>query len=107
MTTTIQTQISPDEVHEILAQHVLKDGFDMVLDLEKSRGVWLYDSLHNRRYLDFFTSFASYPVGFSHPMLNNEQFKREILPAASGVLVTISSVNSPTPARSSSTFRSM
>ncbi len=82
MITTTQAKISPSEVHEILAQHVLKDGFDMVLDLEKSRGVWLYDSLHNRRYLDFFTSFASYPVGFSHPMLDNEEFKRDILPAA-------------------------
>jgi len=70
--------VEPKQVHATLARHMLADGFDLVLDLEKSQGAYLYDSASGKRYLDFFTFFASNPVGMNHPKLNNEEFIRKI-----------------------------
>lgn len=73
------TALAPERVHEVLGKHLLTDGFDMVLDLEKSQGPWLYDSKHNRKFLDFFTFFASNPLGMNHPKVaQNEEFKKKI-----------------------------
>ena len=41
MTVSTLTPISPTEVHAMLARHMLADGFDMVLDLDKSHGAWV------------------------------------------------------------------
>lgn len=65
----IKMNIAPDEVRSTLAKHLLTDGFNMVLDLEKSEGPYLYDSLSGKRYLDFFTFFASNPLGMNHPKI--------------------------------------
>lgn len=65
----ITESIHPDEVRSILSKHLLTDGFDMVLDLNKSRGAYLHDSKSGRDYLDFFTFFASNPLGMNHPRL--------------------------------------
>ena len=59
--------LSPGEVHEVLARNLLTDGFSIVFDLEKSHGSWLVDARTGERVLDFFTFFASLPVGFNHP----------------------------------------
>ncbi|RNC84622.1 MAG: L-lysine 6-transaminase [Balneola sp.] len=61
--------VSPENVRAILGRHLLTDGYDIVLDLEKSEGAYLYDSKHERRYLDFFTFFASNPLGMNHPKI--------------------------------------
>jgi L-lysine 6-transaminase len=75
--------VSPAEVHSVLGQHILADGFDITFDLEKSLGVRIYDSKHNRTLLDFFTCFASVPLGYNHPkMLNDEAFKKNLFLAA-------------------------
>ncbi|NGP77032.1 L-lysine 6-transaminase [Balneolaceae bacterium YR4-1] len=76
------TKVNPKEVHSILDKHILTDGLDMVLDLEKSEGVYLYDSRGEKRYLDFFTFFASNPLGMNHPRLSNDEFIRKIGKAA-------------------------
>lgn len=34
----------PGRVHEVLARSMLIDGFDFVLDLDRSRGSYLYDA---------------------------------------------------------------
>ncbi len=65
----IKMNIAPDEVRSTLAKHLLTDGFNMVLDLQKSEGPYLYDSLSGKRYLDFFTFFASNPLGMNHPKI--------------------------------------
>jgi L-lysine 6-transaminase len=57
---------------------MLVDGFDIVLDLERSHGPWLHDSRSGRDYLDFFTFFASNPVGMNHPKMTDEGFVRKI-----------------------------
>ncbi|MEV4565577.1 L-lysine 6-transaminase [Nonomuraea sp. NPDC049419] len=55
------------DVHTRLARHLLVDGYRLVLDLELSRGSWLVDARDGRRYLDFYTFFASAPLGVNPP----------------------------------------
>ncbi|GLW12339.1 L-lysine 6-transaminase [Microtetraspora sp. NBRC 13810] len=52
-------------VHDRLARHLLVDGYHMVLDLDRSEGSWLADAATGRRYLDFYTFFASAPLGIN------------------------------------------
>ncbi len=76
-------QISPADVHSALAKHVLADGFDLTLDMEKSAGMRIYDSKNDRYLLDFFSCFASVPLGYNHPaLLNDEEFKKNLMLAA-------------------------
>ena len=35
--------IGPRDVHKTLARYILADGFDLVLDLKKSKGCQVYD----------------------------------------------------------------
>ena len=70
--------IPPEDVQKSLKQHMLVDGFDITIDLDKSEGAYLYDSKHKRKLLDFFTFVASNPLGMNHPKLNNESFIKEI-----------------------------
>lgn len=75
--------VSPDQVQETLSKHILADGYDLTFDMEKSNGVHIYDSRHNRTLLDFFTCFASVPLGYNHPkMVNDEEFKKNLMLAA-------------------------
>jgi L-lysine 6-transaminase len=76
------TRITPDRVHETLARHMLADGFDLVLDLEKSRGRHLHDARTGRDYLDMFSFFATLPVGLGHPMLRDPEFLAKLTRAA-------------------------
>jgi L-lysine 6-transaminase len=55
------------DVHARLARHLLVDGYRLVLDLELSQGSWLVDARDGRRYLDFYTFFASAPLGVNPP----------------------------------------
>ncbi|QJD94793.1 L-lysine 6-transaminase [Mucilaginibacter robiniae] len=75
--------ISPQDVHSVLQKHLIADGFDLTFDMEKSQGVHIYDSKNNRTLLDFFTCFASVPLGYNHPaLLNDEEFKKDLMLAA-------------------------
>ncbi|MET9341325.1 L-lysine 6-transaminase [Nonomuraea sp. NPDC003804] len=56
------------DVHDRLARHLLVDGYRLVLDLDRSRGSWLVDARTGRRYLDFYTFFASAPLGVNPPL---------------------------------------
>ncbi|MEV4241970.1 L-lysine 6-transaminase [Streptosporangium canum] len=51
------------DVHGRLARHLLVDGYRLELDLERSRGSRLVDARTGRSYLDFYTFFASAPLG--------------------------------------------
>ncbi|MFI5169001.1 MAG: L-lysine 6-transaminase [Vicinamibacterales bacterium] len=66
--------ISPLEVHVVLARHLLADGYDFVLDFERSHGAWLHDAKSGREFLDFCMFFASNPVGYNHPKLRDPEF---------------------------------
>lgn len=74
--------IEPQNVHDTLRRHQLTDGFSLVLDLERSEGAWLVDASTGERHLDCFTGFASWPLGYNHPMMNDPEFSREIALAA-------------------------
>ncbi|MEO3404572.1 L-lysine 6-transaminase [Mucilaginibacter sp. CAU 1740] len=75
--------VSPQNVQASLQKHVLADGFDLTFDMEKSKGVYIYDAKYNRTLLDFFTCFASVPLGYNHPkMVNDEEFKKNLMLAA-------------------------
>ncbi len=78
-----QLNIEPSRVKDTLKKHILADGYDITYDMEKSSGAYMYDSKSNRKLLDFFTCFASVPLGYNHPkMINDENFKHNLLLAA-------------------------
>lgn len=78
-----QLTVTPEQVNETLSQHILADGFDLTYDMGQSQGAYIYDSKYKRRLLDFFTCFASVPLGYNHPkMVNDESFKDNLLMAA-------------------------
>ena len=60
-------------VKATLAKHILADGFDFVMDLEKSHGSWIHDKLSGTDYLDMFSMFASASIGYNHPYLVKNQ----------------------------------
>lgn len=74
--------VQPAEVHNVLSRHMLADGYDIVMDLRKSKGAWVFDSKRGRAVLDFFTNFASCPIGYNHPRLDNPEFRDRIADAA-------------------------
>ncbi|HED64912.1 MAG TPA: L-lysine 6-transaminase [Planctomycetes bacterium] len=74
--------MDPNKVHETLAEAQLVDGYPLVLDLDRSSGVWMHDAKTGKRYLDAFTCFASWPVGYNHPMMHDAGFEKELLRAA-------------------------
>ena len=75
--------IAPENVNATLSKHILADGFDLTFDMEKSEGVYIYDSKNKRRLLDFFTCFASVPLGYNHPkMLGDDAFTKSLMLAA-------------------------
>lgn len=75
--------VTPEQVTDTLSKHILADGFDLTYDIDKSEGCYIYDSKHKRKLLDFFTCFASVPLGYNHPkMINDEVFKHNLLAAA-------------------------
>jgi len=59
--------INPSGVHETIGKFMLADGFPFVVDLDKSHGSWLVDRKTGREFLDFFSCFASMPLGWNHP----------------------------------------
>ncbi len=68
------TTIQPKDVRDTLNKHMLADGMNIVLDLRKSYGSYIHDAISGRDYLDFFSFFASSPVGHNHPKLDNAEF---------------------------------
>ena len=75
-------RIAPSNVLETIEQHILLDGFKVVIDLEKSRGSFLYDSASDRRLIDLYGFFGSMPVGFNHPYFDNPVVQRDLFLAA-------------------------
>ena len=49
----IGIHVRPEEVQDVLKQHMLIDGFDITLYLSKSTTPYIFDSKHKKQYLDF------------------------------------------------------
>jgi len=62
-------QVAPAAIFDTLRPHVLVDGFHVAIDLEKSHGSWIRDALTGRDILDFYSYFATLPIGHNHPAL--------------------------------------
>ena len=82
MTTLRTAPIAPSAVHETLSRHMLADGYDIVLDLSKSRGRRLRDAITGRDYLDMFSCFATMPLGLNHPKMHEPEFLAKLQRAA-------------------------
>src|SRR5437660_3851669 len=77
-----QPEIDAAKVLHTIEQHVLLDGFKIVVDLDKSRGSYLHNRVGSRRLIDLYGFFGSMPVGFSHPYFDDPQVQRDLLRAA-------------------------
>lgn len=70
--------VKSNEVHSVLGRKMLADGMPLVLDLENSNNLMLHDAVNDDDYIDFFSFFASSPLGLNHPKLYNNEFIRKI-----------------------------
>ncbi len=66
--------IAPGEVRGVLGHLMLAEGLDPIFDHERSHGSWFVDARTGREYLDFMTFFASSPVGYNHPKLQDPAY---------------------------------
>jgi L-lysine 6-transaminase len=71
---TPQFGVKADQVSEVLGRHILADGFELIYDPYHSFGTHLRDARTGRDYLDFFTCFASTPIGLNHPKMMDPAF---------------------------------
>ncbi len=79
----VPTTIEPAQVIPTLQKHILADGFHLVIDLAKSHGSWIHDALSGREILDFYSYFATLPVGHNHPrLLQDAEFMAALQRAA-------------------------
>lgn len=72
------SSVTAQNVHDTLRKHLLVDGFEFVLDLQNSQNGYLRDAVTGQKFLDFFTFFASNPVGLNHPKLLDEAFVKKM-----------------------------
>jgi L-lysine 6-transaminase len=79
----VPTTIEPAQVIPTLQKHILADGFHLVIDLARSHGSWIHDALSGREILDFYSYFATLPVGHNHPrLLQDAEFMAALQRAA-------------------------
>jgi L-lysine 6-transaminase len=71
-----QKAIVPSKVLETIEQHVLLDGFKVVVDLDKSQGSYLHNAVTNKRLIDLYGFFGSMPIGFNHPHFDDPAVQR-------------------------------
>lgn len=74
--------VTPNEVFPAIEKWMLRDGYDIVIDMVKSKGSHVIDARNGDEWLDFYTFFASAPFGMNHPKLDNDEFKEKIFRAA-------------------------
>ncbi|ACZ19373.1 L-lysine 6-transaminase [Thermanaerovibrio acidaminovorans DSM 6589] len=78
----VKFSVAPSDVFREIESVMLRDGFDIVIDMERSLGSRIVNALDGQSWLDFYTFFASAPFGMNHPKLANEEFKEKIFRAA-------------------------
>ena len=57
---------------------MLVDGYPLILDLQKSQGCRIVDKKTGKTFLDFFSFFASSPVGMNHPEMKSKGFLEKL-----------------------------
>ncbi len=63
-----------ENVQSEISNYMLADGYDFVLDMVNSNGSNFVDQRTSKSYIDFFTCFASMPIGMNHPKMMDESF---------------------------------
>ncbi|RPI69298.1 MAG: L-lysine 6-transaminase [Ignavibacteriae bacterium] len=66
----VEAQRSIEEMRKVM----LVDGFDHVIDMDKSHGAYFVEARTGKEYLDFFTCIASMPIGMNHPKMMDPAF---------------------------------
>ena len=79
---SVKDRVDPYSVAPLLRKHLIGDGYDIVFDLGKSHGAWVSDARDGSEYLDFYTFFASLPLGFNHQVFSEEAAARRLFEAA-------------------------
>ena len=74
--------VDASRVLNVLEEHILLDGFKIIIDLEKSRGSYLVDAATGHRLIDLYGFFGSMPVGFNHPYFEQPDVQKDLLRAA-------------------------
>jgi L-lysine 6-transaminase len=74
--------VPPSRVLNALGEHILLDGFKIVLDLEKSSGSYLVDAANGHRLIDLYGFFGSLTIGFNHPYFDQPAVQRDLVRAA-------------------------
>jgi L-lysine 6-transaminase len=75
-------EVPPSKVISRLADHILVDGFHIVVDLERSHGTYMVDARTGKKYLDLYTYYSTLPIGHNHPKMKDKEFLRELQAAA-------------------------
>lgn len=57
---------------------MLADGYELVVNLARSHGAYLWDDLTERAYIDFCSFVATMPIGFNHPKMLEPEFREKI-----------------------------
>ena len=71
--------VKAKEVRELLGKNILADGFEPILDLDKSHDSWIVDKRDGSKYLDMFSMYASGCIGYNHPkILNNKDLLAKV-----------------------------
>ena len=74
--------IVASEVHDTIGRHLLKAGLPIVLDLRRSQGALVRDSLSGDDFLDFLGFYGSNALGFNHPKLTDSVTRDRLIDAA-------------------------
>lgn len=55
-----------------------KMRFDIVVDIRRSHGSFIYDKKSQSYFLDFFNNYSTMPLGWNHPIFQDKNFKEKI-----------------------------
>ncbi|MHA1308730.1 MAG: L-lysine 6-transaminase [Candidatus Heimdallarchaeota archaeon] len=67
---------------ELMKKYMLIDGYELVFDLEKSTSNYIHDKISGKNILDFYTFFASAPLGINHPKVASLESVKKLTKAA-------------------------
>lgn len=74
--------VAAQEAHQALSEYLIADGFPLIFDYERSHGSWVVDATTEKPYLDFYSFFASLPLGFHHPAFHLPENRERLYQAS-------------------------
>ena len=70
----MRTRLTPTQAMDTLKKWMLVDGFDIIIDYDRSQGCTIVDARSGKGYLDMFSMVASQPLGMNHPAMTDKAF---------------------------------